>query len=325
MDAINSKLTVADYLRNFLVRFGINRYSHRVSPGLYKLNNPGPDSPVFVSANYKLTFDLLRQSLKDISCHLLILDTKGINVWCAAGKGTFGTDELIHRITETRLAEHVSHKRLILPQLGAPGVQAHVVSRKTRFKIIYGPVESRDIPAFLDSGMKKTDEMKYKRFPVNERIILTGVELTQSWKFLLPLLIIFVIFTAIGGGWSDISFKMTILPAVLAVFSGAFLSPVLLPLLPFRAFAAKGAVAGLAVSALWAGMVGPPISFLIPACGLIIASSSFLMMNFTGASTYTSLSGVKKEMKYALPLQIITAGAALAAGIILGIVQGGTF
>jgi len=29
-------------------------------------------------------------------------------------------------------------------------------------------------------------------------------------------------------------------------------------------------------------------------------------MNFTGSSTYTSLSGVKKEMKTALPLQIVS-------------------
>lgn len=325
MTEINSILTMKDKIMNILVRFGINRYAHRVNPGLYNLNNAGPDSPVLVSANYRLTYDLLRQNLKRISCYLLILDTKGINVWCAAGKGTFGTAELIHRISETRLAEHVGHKRLILPQLGAPGIEAHIVSRKTKFKIIYGPVESRDIPAFLDSGMKKTDEMKYKRFPISERLVLTGVELVQSWKIILPILALLVIFTGFGFGWSKISFTHTVLPAILVILSGALFAPALLPVLPFRAFAAKGAVTGLVMSALWAVVVRPQISFLVLASGLIIASSSFLMMNFTGSSTYTSLSGVKKEMKYALPLQIMTVGVALAAGIILRIVKGGTF
>ena len=93
-----------------------------MEPGLYALGAPAPDSPVFVSANYTLSFDALRSALRGIDGYLLVLDTKGINVWCAAGKGTFGTDELVARIEATRLAEVVRHRRLILPQLGAPGV-----------------------------------------------------------------------------------------------------------------------------------------------------------------------------------------------------------
>jgi len=322
MTEINSELTIKDNARNILVRFGINRYSHRINPGLYNLNNPDADSPVFVSANYKLTFDLLRSRLKNVSCRLLILETDGINVWCAAGKGTFGTAELARQITATGLSEYINHKTLILPQLGAPGINARDLSRRTGFKVIYGPVEARDIPSFLESGMKKTDEMRYKRFPLKERIVLTGVELSQSWKFLLPMLAVLILFTGFGSGWPEISFMMTILPAILGIFSGAFLSPVLLPVLPFRAFAAKGAVSGFIISSLWAAAMRPNIPFLIIACGLIIASSSFLMMNFTGSSTYTSLSGVRKEMKFALPLQIILAAAALASGIIIRIVDG---
>jgi len=36
--------------------------------------------------------------------------------------------------------------------------------------------------------------------------------------------------------------------------------------------------------------------------------ASFLAMNFTGSTTYTSLSGVVKEMWIAVPAQIISAG-----------------
>ena len=67
---------------------------YRVDPGLYSLGNPDSSSPVFVSANYRLSFNALRGSLKNSNCWILVLDTKGINVWCAAGKGTFGTEEL---------------------------------------------------------------------------------------------------------------------------------------------------------------------------------------------------------------------------------------
>ena len=84
--------------------------SYKISPGLYAVGNPDHTSPVLVSANYKLTFDKMRKELSELDCWLLILDTKGINVWCAAGKGTFGTNELVRRISKTRLSKIVSHK-----------------------------------------------------------------------------------------------------------------------------------------------------------------------------------------------------------------------
>jgi acetyl-CoA decarbonylase/synthase complex subunit gamma len=34
-------------------------------------------------------------------------------------------------------------------------------------------------------------------------------------------------------------------------------------------------------------------------------------MNFTGASTYTSLSGVRKEMRWAVPVEIAMGGVGL--------------
>ena len=71
---------------------------------------------------------------------ILVLDTNGVNVWCAAGKGTFGTDELIRRIEATGLPEIVSHNRVIVPQLGGPGVAAHEVRKRSGFRVVYGPV-----------------------------------------------------------------------------------------------------------------------------------------------------------------------------------------
>ena len=95
---------------------------YRVDPGLYSLGSPTAEAKVFVTANYKLSFDHLRKGLNGLDAWILVLDTKGINVWCAAGKGTFGTDELVRRIGSEKLTEKVSHKNLIVPQLGAPGL-----------------------------------------------------------------------------------------------------------------------------------------------------------------------------------------------------------
>src|SRR5512143_3827985 len=67
-------------------RIGAFRMNYFVAPGLYAIGDPTSNSDVFVTANYKLTFDILRCELKGMNVWLLVLDTKSINVWCAAGK-----------------------------------------------------------------------------------------------------------------------------------------------------------------------------------------------------------------------------------------------
>lgn len=98
MRETDSVITFSDRLGAWKARWGIGRMNYRVEPGLYRLGKPDRRSPVFVSANYKMSFDILRSSLAGRDCWILVLDTKGINVWCAAGKGTFGPMELMGRI-----------------------------------------------------------------------------------------------------------------------------------------------------------------------------------------------------------------------------------
>jgi len=293
---------------------------YTVSPGLYALGDPGVRSEVLVTANYRMTFDLLRRESGDLNVWILVLDTRGINVWCAAGKGTFGTDELAARIASSRLSQVVDHRRLIVPQLGAVGVAAHEVKRRTGFEVIYGPVEAADIRVFLESGRKATPAMRRKNFPLSERAALVPMELVPAVKWAA----IVTAFLALVGGFAgpgrflgDAARSGLESAAFLAValISGAVLVPVLLPWIPGRAFSIKGAVIGIAAAALipmWTQSTdlrgGAWILF-------IVAISSFLAMNFTGSSTYTSLSGVKKEMNVALPAQLV----AMVAGLVFWI------
>ncbi len=110
-----------------------------------------------------------------INGYILVLETEGINVWCAAGKGSFGTDEIINRVEVTGLKDVVSHRTLILPQLGAPGVAAHEVRKRSKFKVEYGPVLASDIPAYLEAG-QVTTEMHRVRFPLKDRVVLVSVD-----------------------------------------------------------------------------------------------------------------------------------------------------
>jgi len=142
-------ITRADKWDHVLTRCGYKRMQHVVRPGLYKLGSPDEEASVFVTANYTLSFDALRAALKDQDVYILVLDTKGINVWCAAGKGTFGTEELISKVKSTGLKRKVNQHRLILPQLGATGVSAHKVKQACGFEVEYGPVRAEDLPEYF--------------------------------------------------------------------------------------------------------------------------------------------------------------------------------
>jgi len=323
---VSARLTWADSWGSIKVRWGVGRMNYRVEPGLYALGRPDKDSPVLVTANYKMSFDRLRSALPGHSAWLLVLDTRGVNVWCAAGKGTFGTEELAARLKAGRLAELVAHRRVILPQLAGPGVAAHQVKRLSGFEVAFGPIEARDLPAFLTSG-RAEPRMRLKSFTAWERAVLIPVELVHvlKWGLLLALALFFL--GGLGGpepywakAWQDGLFAVAGFAA--AVLAGAVLTPLLLPWLPGRAFSFKGFVAGLALALLlcgwrWAGSTGWAAG-LESAAWLILAPAlaAFLAMNFTGASTFTSLSGVRKEMRLAVPLQIL--GGVVGLGLWFG-------
>src|SRR5512138_931586 len=137
---VRTRLTARDHLGTLRVRCNLGRMRYRVPPGLYAFGEPSAADPVLVSANYKLSFDRLRSVLTGRSGWILVLDTQGVNVWCAAGKGTFGTEELVRRIESCALDRVVTHRKLVVPQLGAPGVSAHEVHRHCGFRVVYGPV-----------------------------------------------------------------------------------------------------------------------------------------------------------------------------------------
>lgn len=312
---VRTELQFIDTFGSWKVRWGIGRMSFRVPPGLYAVGNPTNTSPVFVTANYKMSFDRLRSQLGGMEGWILVLDTKGINVWCAAGKGTFGTAELLKRIEETGLKDVVSHRRLILPQLGATGVSAHAVHEGSGFHVFYGPVLAKDIPAYMRDGMKATPKMRRVTFTFAERAVLVPVELVGNLKYAIFIAACFLLLSGIGVGIYSLD-RVTrfgivdALLVLLAAVAGVILPALLLPWLPGRAFSLKGAFAGVvpmmgAVLLWWAD----PTLFrnwlnLVSWLLIIPAVSSFIGMNFTGCSTYTSLSGVKKEMKIAIPAQI---------------------
>jgi hypothetical protein len=308
---VSTGLRTVDFLGALMVRWGINREQYRVKPGIYAVGTPGPEANVFVSANYKLSFDALRKNLSGNDCWILVLDTKGVNVWCAAGKGTFGTKELVNRINLVNLDKIVSHKRLILPQLSATGVAAYKVKEETGFNVHYGPVRARDIKKFITDGYRADKEMRKVNFGMIDRIKLIPNDFIYGKYYLLgAMALLFALSGISSNGLSYRDFQGGGGPAILRVFLGYFagivITPILLPFLPARFFSFKGFYSGALIFLilLLAHSAGDNLLEIVSWFLIITTISSFLAMNFTGSSTYTSLSGVKKEMKISIPLQI---------------------
>jgi acetyl-CoA decarbonylase/synthase complex subunit gamma len=290
-----------------------------VPPGLYAVGRPVSSDPVLVTANYKMSFDIVRQALSGRSVWLLVLETYGINVWCAAGKGTFGTGELVRRVKSTGLADVVTHRRLILPILGAPGVSAHEVTKRCGFTVSYATIRAADLPEFLDNGMVSTPEMRQLTFSLYERLVLIPVEVMMASKMIAVVgAVVLLVMWLLGSLTAGILGFYAIAGAS---FFGIVLGPLLLPWLPGSSFAVKGAIVGIIWSCMFYRMAGGSTwnSAVTAAVFLALpAVSSFYTLNFTGCSTYTSRSGVKREMHFGLPAM----AAALMASSILLLVGG---
>lgn len=186
---------------------------------LIRVGEPGPDSPVLVTCNYALTVRRVLRALRGVDAYLLVAPTRGINVWCSAAGGYFTTHQVIAMIRTTGIGDLVNHRRLILPQLAATGVERKLIEERVGWHVVFGPVYARNLPAFLEMG-RKTAEMRQVRFPLWDRI-----EMGIAWAFPSSL---------VGGAILATGWRHLLLPFVLLVWALALGIFVLFPWLPGR-------------------------------------------------------------------------------------------
>ncbi|MBF0210670.1 MAG: hypothetical protein HQK68_07290 [Desulfamplus sp.] len=312
---VKRDLSLRDRVETLGARSGLTRNNYRIAPGLYAIGEPDQNSEVLVTANFKLTFDILRSSINSISAWILVLDSFGVNVWCAAGKGTFSTQELVSRISKSAVEKVVKHKRVILPQLSATGVKARDVKKMCGFIVIFGPIRASDIALFLQNGKKANADMRQVTFTFKDRLILTPIELNIAFKPLIITALAIFIISGISPNIFSLENSLNrgltaLIFLLIGVLSGALITPTFLPFIPFREFAAKGALSGfiLAFCVLVLFSVKSNITYFSTSSSLSLllfstAISSWFAMNFTGATPFTSPSGVEKEMRRFIPFQ----------------------
>lgn len=251
---------------------------HRAPTGLFAVGVPGPEAPVLVTGNYALTLRRLRQRLAGRDVWLLCADSRGINVWCAAGGGHFTHHDVIAAVRTSGLAERVSHRELVLPQLCATGVERRQVEEATGFRTRWGPARLEDLDAFLSRGRRAVQRERVMRFPPSDRLEMA---VAWGWPFAAA---------ATGVAWWLAGWS-----AAAGVFAGIAAAVVALYLATPRlrltgrvrwaAFAAA-ALGGLAVGAALALTLGADPGRLPVAAIAVLVAVGALAVDFEGTTPW---------------------------------------
>jgi NAD-dependent dihydropyrimidine dehydrogenase PreA subunit len=178
------------YLRDTVLRM----LPHATRPGLYPIGAPGPDAPVLCTGNFTLTVRRMKDALAGHDAWLLVANSRGINVWCAAGGGHLTHHDVIAALRSSGIAERVDHRTLVLPQLGATGIERARVADATGWKPVWGPARLEDVPGFLERGLKVKKPERAMRFPAWERL-----EMAAMWAVPMALIAALVLWLVAGA------------------------------------------------------------------------------------------------------------------------------
>ena len=181
--------------------------------GLIRIGSPDRNSPVLLTCNYHLTVTRVKRLLRGMDAYLLVANSRGINVWCAATGGLFTNHDVISVLKTSGVEELVDHRHVILPQLAAAGVEAKVIQKKTGWRVIWGPVHARNIPVFVQNDLKKSPNMRQVEFPLLQRI-----EMAIAWAFPISLILALISLPF----WPEAVFPLILLVWGLALVIYAF-------------------------------------------------------------------------------------------------------
>ncbi len=250
--------------------------------GLRRVGHPDRDSPVLVTCNFDLTVRRLRRALRGLDAWLLVGQSRGVNVWCAAGGDEFNTHSVVAAVKTSGIADLVDHRTLILPVLGAPGIRASDVEEETGWAVRWGPVRMEDIPRYLAAGQRRDEAMSTATYTWVERLD-TGL------GSLFP----FYLLGAVGFALFGRGLLVDYLLIGAVVFAAFFM---LVPWIPGRRGVVKALVVDLVLGAIlaaselaWSGSVRLRADLIIAMAAVLVYGSELGGLASTMASEFDPL------------------------------------
>jgi acetyl-CoA decarbonylase/synthase complex subunit gamma len=122
----------------------------QVTPGIYDINDPGPEAQVLVTTNFSITYFSVANEVESsgFPAWLLIADSEGLSVLTGWAAGKFDADKIATTVKTSGITDKVSHRKLTIP--GAVSVlSGELEDELDGWEILVGPREAVDLPAFM--------------------------------------------------------------------------------------------------------------------------------------------------------------------------------
>lgn len=295
-----------------------------IKPGLYVVGNPTKDSKLLVTANYYWTVNDVYNSLikQKFDCYLLIIDSNGINVWCAAGGGHFTHTQIIDALRLFDVEEFINHKNLVLPQLAATGVDQKEL-KKFEWKPKFGTTYIEDVSSIKEENSdRKLSDLRKIKFDLRFR---TQMGLQHTFFVLLvlflPLICLTWILSLFGdSGFSfmfNASFQLTIIAIIISMIFA-----LIYPAFNFiNSFLWKGIVVGILVDILllyYLSVYNNSLNFATSLfwLSLVFLICIFICIDFAGHTPYSNHLAVESDLVFlSIPAIILIITAIIAISL----------
>ena len=126
----------------------------QVTPGIYEINQPKPESPVLVTTNFSITYFAVANEVEGSGqpAWLVVTDAEGMSVLTAWAAGKFDAERIAKAIKSFNVADKVAKKRVILPGHVAV-LSGELEAELPDWEIRVGPREAVDLPAFMKQAL----------------------------------------------------------------------------------------------------------------------------------------------------------------------------
>jgi acetyl-CoA decarbonylase/synthase complex subunit gamma len=124
----------------------------QVDPKVYPIGEPTPESAVFVTTNFSLTYFIVSGEIENsgISAHLVVCDTEGQSVLTAWAAGKFVGETIAKFIKTIDLEQQVKTRKIIIPGFVSQ-ISGDLEENLPGWEVIVGTQEASDIPSLVKS------------------------------------------------------------------------------------------------------------------------------------------------------------------------------
>ena len=124
----------------------------QVEPKVYAIGEPNPDSPVFVTTNFSLTYFIVSGEIENsgISAWLVVPECEGMSVLTAWAAGKFSAGTISKFIKEINLEDQIRTRLIVIPGYVSQ-ISGELEDSLPGWRVMVGPEEASDLESFIKS------------------------------------------------------------------------------------------------------------------------------------------------------------------------------